>query len=446
MHTSVWSMGILAAMSARRSARSRHHRHHPTRWLLRGRGYFKRLGPGFVTGAADDDPSGIGTYSQVGAAFGLGLAWSALFVGPLAAGVQEMAARLGLVTGQGLGVLIRQRFHRVVVVVAVLLVAIANTFNIAADMQAMGAATQLILPVNRNLLVIGFGALMIGLEVLLSYRRYSRVLRWLTLSLGAYVLVLFMIEVDWLTVLRETLIPTLSGNRDELIALIAVFGTTVSPYLFFWQAGEEVEEETERHEPPAVEARHLDAMRVDVVGGMSSAVFVAWAIIVAAGLTLHPAGISQIDTAVQAADALKPIAGDLAGTVFALGIVGLGLLAVPVLAGATAYAVAEVLGWNEGLSKRFRQARGFYIVIIGSTLTGIALGFSPLDPMRALYYAAVLNGIAAPPLIVLMMLLSRDRTLMGDHRSGRLSLALTGLAAAIATALVIVVGVMVLTG
>lgn len=417
-------------------------RHHPTRRRLRGHGYFKRLGPGFVTGAADDDPSGIGTYSQVGAAFGLGLTWSALFVGPLAVAVQETAARLGLVTGQGLGVLIRRRFPRVIVVLAVLLVAIANTFNVAADMQAMGAATRLIVPIPRSVLIVGFGAVMIGLEVLLPYHRYSKVLRWLALSLGAYVLVLFMVNVDWLEVLRNTLIPTLDGSRGELIALIAVFGTTVSPYLFFWQAGEEVEEETERHETPAVEARHLSAMRVDVIGGMSSAVFVAFAIIVAAALTLHPAGITRIDTAAQAAEALKPIAGDLAGTVFALGIIGLGLLAVPVLAGSTAYAVAEVFGWSEGLSKHFREARGFYTVIIGSSLIGIALSFSGLDPMRGLYYAAVLNGVAAPPLIVLMVLLARDRSLMGEHRSGRLSFAVTGLAALVSGGLALTVAVM----
>lgn len=428
-----------------RRHRHRHrHRHHPTRRTIRGHGYFKRLGPGFVTGAADDDPSGIGTYSQVGAAFGLGLAWSALFVGPLAVGVQEMAARLGLVTGKGLGTLIRNRFPRVIVFGAVILVAIANTFNIAADLQAMGAATTLVLPVNRTVLAIGFAIVMVVLEIFLSYHRYSRILRWLALSLVAYVLVLFMVQVNWAEVLRYSLFPALQGTREELVALIAVFGTTVSPYLFFWQASEEVEEEGERHQTPALEARHLSAMRVDVIGGMSSAVFVAFAIIVAAALTLHPAGITQISTASQAAEALRPIAGEAAGTIFALGIIGLGLLAVPVLAGSTAYAVAEVFGWHEGLSKHFRQARGFYSIVALSSIIGIVLGFSGLDPMRGLYYAAILNGITAPPLIVLMMILARDTKVMGAHRSGRWSMLTTGAAALTATGLAVAVLLMTL--
>jgi Mn2+/Fe2+ NRAMP family transporter len=356
-----------------------------------------------------------------------------------------MAARLGLVTGTGLGTLIRNRFPRTIVIGAVILVAVANTFNIAADLQAMGAATNLVIPVNRSVLTIGFAIAMVVLEIAMPYHRYSKILRWLALSLGAYVLVLFMVNVDWVTVLKHTLIPTMTGTRAELVALIAVFGTTVSPYLFFWQASEEVEEETERHELPAVEAHHLAAMRVDVVGGMGSAVFVAFAIIVAAALTLHPAGVTNIETAAQAAAALQPIAGRWAGTVFALGIIGLGLLAVPVLAGSTAYAVSEAFGWNEGLSKRFRDARSFYVIIMASSLIGVALGFGGLDPIRSLYYAAILNGVTAPPLIILMIMLARSKTLMGTHRSGRLSIAICAIAACVAIALAVAIAVMTFT-
>ncbi|MFZ4514838.1 MAG: NRAMP family divalent metal transporter [Acidimicrobiia bacterium] len=433
---------LIPTPRARLLRRWRHH--HPTRRTLRGHGYFKRLGPGLVTGAADDDPSGIGTYSQVGAAFGLALSWSALAVGPLAIAVQELAARIGLVSAQGLGVLMRRRFPKLIVLFAVLLVAIANTFNIAADLQAMGAATAVVAPVNPAVWTVGFALVIVTLEVFVPYHRYSKILRWLALSLGAYLVVLFMVNADWLEVLRAALIPTFSGTRGELIALIAVFGTTISPYLFFWQASEEVEEEGEvaPRATPDVRPQHLTAMRVDVIGGMVSAVLIAFAIIVASALTLHPAGITQINTPAQAAEALQPIAGNLAGAVFALGIVGLGLLAVPVLAGATAYAVAEVFGWHEGLSSHFRQARGFYTVILLSMAIGLALGFGGLDPIRGLYYAAILNGVCAPPLIVLMMILARDKRIMGEHRSGWLSLTITGAAAFIAVGLIVTAGIL----
>jgi NRAMP (natural resistance-associated macrophage protein)-like metal ion transporter len=397
--------------------------HHPRRRTLRGHGYFKRLGPGVVTGAADDDPSGIGTYSQVGAAFGYALVWSSPVVLPMAAAVQEMAARLGLVTGHGLGTLIRERFPRWVLYGCVALVAIANTFNIAADLAAMGASAQLVVPLPAALLTVAMAAAMLALQVFVSYHRYSRVLRFLALSLVAYFLVLLVVHVDWMEVL-DHLIPSLGGSRAELAALIAVFGTTVSPYLFFWQASEEVEEELEPggDEPgDPVTDEHLVAMRVDVIGGMTSAVATMFAIIVATGATLHVQGITTITTADQAARALEPVAGDFAGLVFALGIVGLGLLAVPVLAGSTAYATAEAASRNEGLSRHFREARGFYTVIIASMVVGLALNFGGLDPIRGLYYAAILNGLLAPPLIVVMLILARSRVTLGEHRSGRIS-------------------------
>ena len=409
--------------------------HHPRRRRLRGHGYFKRLGPGIVTGAADDDPSGIGTYSQVGAAYGFALVWSPLYVAPLAAAVQEMAARLGLCRGIGLSSLIRERFPRAVLYLAVSLVAVANTFNIAADLSSMGASAHLVIPVPAAILTVAMTALMLGLEIFVPYHRYSKVLRWLAVSLLAYLFVLASIDVDWGTVVHHALVPHLTGGRSGLAALLAVFGTTVSPYLFFWQTSEEVEETADAAtpaEPPSDE--HLRAMRVDVIGGMVSACVIAFAIMVAAAATLHASGITTVQTAEQAAQALEPFAGDLAGLVFALGIVGLGLLAVPVLAGSTAYAVSEAMSWHEGLSRRFRDARGFYIVILFSMLVGLTLNFAGVDPIRGLYYAAILNGLTAPPLIVLMVMLARSDD-MGRRRSGALSLTLCSVAIAVSTAL-----------
>ncbi len=375
----------------------------------------------------------------MGAAYGLGIAWAAPFVAPMAAAVQETAARLGLVTGRGLAALIRARFPRWVLFVAVALVAIANTFNIAADIASMGAAGNLVVPIPASVLVVVMTGLMIGLEVLLPYHRYARVLRWLALSLVAYILVLASVKVDWGDVLFHTVVPEITGGKGEIAALIAVFGTTVSPYLFFWQASEEVEEELDHDEVnAAVTDDHIWSMRVDVIGGMVSAVAVAFAIIVAAAVTLHSAGITTIKTADQAARALQPFAGDFAGLIFALGIVGLGLLAVPVLAGSTAYAASEAVGWHEGLSKRFQEARPFYVVIVLSMLVGLGMNFSGVDPIRGLYYAAILNGVTAPPLIVLMLILSRSREALPVHRSGRLSTAVLGVTIVVSVALPVV--------
>lgn len=396
--------------------------HHRRRVRIRGRGYFKRLGPGFVTGAADDDPSGIGTYSQVGAAYGFGLLWSTIAVAPMAAAVQETAARLGVTTEKGLASLIRDRFPRPVLYVAVALTVVANTFNIGADIRSMAAAAHLVVPVPTLLLVVLMTAGMIALVVSLPYHRYGRVLRWLVLSLLAYVVVLAVVHVDWGEVARNAAVPRLVGGSAGFAALIAVFGTTVSPYLFFWQASEEVEEEIDHGEMgEPVTKEHIRAMRVDVIGGMTSAVFVAFCIVVAAAVTLHAKGITTINTPEQAAKALEPVAGGLAGLVFALGVVGLGLLAVPVLAGSAAYALSEAFSWNEGLSRTFRQAPGFYLTLGGSMILGLALTFFAISPIQGLYYAAILNGLVAPPLIVLMFLLARSRDVVGRWRSGPLA-------------------------
>jgi NRAMP (natural resistance-associated macrophage protein)-like metal ion transporter len=384
-----------------------------------------------ITGASDDDPSGIGTYSQIGASFRFGLLWTALFTLPLAAAMQEAAARLGLVTGKGLAALIKQRFPRPVLLGAVALVSIANVFNIGADLGAMAASVGLIVP--RLPFVAGIVAItsvLLILEVFLPYRRYARVLRWLTLSLLSYVIVLFVIDVDWAEVLKATFVPHLSWSRVQIAALIAILGTTISPYLFFWQTSEEVEEEPFRDPPSAgvIDLRLITAMRADVISGMASAVLVMWAIMVATGATLGRHGGVTIGTADQAARALEPIAGSIAKLVFAAGIIGTGALAVPVLAGSTAYALSETLGGEEGLERSLRRAPMFYGVIGGAMAIGLALNFVGIDPVRALYFAAILNGLAAPPLILLMILLSRSEAVVGVWAGRRLSVTLMCLA------------------
>ena len=394
---------------------------------LRGPGYFKRLGPGIVTGAADDDPSGIGTYAQVGAAFGLGLLWTTLATLPLAIAVQEATARLGLVTGKGLAALLRERFPRPVLLGAVTLVAAANTVNIGADISSMAAAARLLAPVPQALAAVAFALVTIALEVTLPYRRYARVLRWLALSLLAYVGVLAVVHVDWAAVLASTLVPRFHPDRAGVAALLAVFGTTISPYLFFWQAAEEVEEQAERSD--AAGRDQLAAMRGDVAAGMGSGIGVMFAIMTTAAVTLGAHGAVQLETAQQAAQALRPLTGELAGLLFAAGIVGTGLLAVPVLAGSTAYAIAESAGWREGLGRRVLQARAFYAVIAVSILLGAAMGFIGVSPIRALFLAAILNGVAAPPLLVLILLLARSEDVLGRYRSGVLSQVLVGVAA-----------------
>ena len=410
-------------------------RHHGRRHRIHGRGYFRRLGPGLVTGAADDDPSGIATYSQVGASAGFGLLWTTVFALPLAAAVQEATARLGLVTGRGLAALIKSRFPRPVLVGAVIVVAAANTFNIGADIVSMAAATRLLVPVPHLLLVFAFTAVMLTVEIAVPYRMYSRFLRWLCLSVLSYVAVLFFIDVSWGDVAFRSFVPGLTLDGPTVAAIIALFGTTISPYLFFWQGAEEVEEITADGGVPTPTRGHMSAMRGDVVLGMGSGVTVMFAIMVTAAATIGADGPVTITSAEQAAAALRPIAGDLAGLLFTLGIVGVGLLAVPVLAGSTAYAVSEAFGWREGLGLRMTQAKAFYGVIAVSMVAGIAIDAVGIEPVRALYVSAILNGVAAPPLIVLIALLSRSRDVMGDHASGRISTSLLWVAAGTSAAL-----------
>ena len=413
-------------------------RHHPHRRRFGGTGYFQRVGPGLVTGAADDDPSGIGTYSQVGAAFGFGLLWSTIAALPLAVAVQEATARLGLFSGRGLSALIKEEFPKWVLWFALVLVTAANSFNIGADLGSMAAATHMLVPVPRAVLVVLFAVGMAWLEIAVPYHRYSRVLRWLCLSLLSYVVVLFIVNVDWGSATNHLLVPRMSFDRTTLAAIIALFGTTISPYLFFWQTSEEVEELHEEgvHDGNVVDPHgHLRAMRGDVMAGMASGVFVMFAIMVTSAATLGKAGITTVGTAEQAAMALEPLAGSAAKLLFTVGILGTGLLAVPVLAGSTSYAIAETFGWREGLNMRMSQARAFYMVILGSMLVGLAMNFVGLNPVRALYWAAILNGLAAPPLIVMILVLSRRPHVLGHHVSGRVSTTLVSLAAVLSTAL-----------
>lgn len=417
------------------SARVGRHRH---RAALRGRGYLQRLGPGIVTGAADDDPSGIGTYSQVGASFRFDLLWTAVVALPLAAAVQEATARLGLGTGKGLARLIREHHSRGILWVSVVLVTVANTFNIGADLGSMAAATRLVVPVPTVVLLVLFTVGVTVMEIVVPYHHYVRILKWLCLSLLSYVLVLFTLEVEWSDIVRNTLVPGMEFTRVTIAALIALFGTTISPYLFFWQTSEEVEERHDHHPDggdPPVTARELTAMRGDVVVGMGSGVSVMFAIMVTAGSALAGTTGVTITTAEQAAAALEPLAGSHASLLFTLGIVGTGLLAVPVLAGSTAYALAETFGWREGLSLRMNQARAFYGVIVASTLAGLVMNLTGLGSVRALYLAAILNGLAAPPLLLVIRGLARREDLLGDLRSGVMSRVMVTVAAAVITAL-----------
>jgi len=385
---------------------------------VRRRRWYSVLGPGLVTGAADDDPSGIGTYSQVGAQFGYALPWTLLFSFPLMAAIQEICARIGAGTGRGIARNLKQHYPRPLLRIVVLLLLVANVFNLGADLGAMGAALGLIVPGPALPATIAFGLISILLEVFVSYERYAAVLKWATLSLFSYFAVVLLAEVDWWAAVRGMLIPEFRFDKDHVMALVAVLGTTISPYLFFWQSAQEVEEQHRRHVKPLMVSPRkagpeLRRIRVDTLVGMGFSNLTAIVIVIATAATLHRSGITQIDSAVEAATALRPLAGELAFALFALGIVSTGLLAVPILAGSAAYAVAEMFGWREGLAQRPREAKAFYAVIALATLAGVAMNFLAINPMKALYWSAVLNGLLAPPLMVVTMLIARNPKVMG---------------------------------
>jgi len=380
-----------------------------------------RVGPGLITGVADDDPSGIATYSQAGAQFGLNMLWTMPLAFPLMAAIQMMCADIGRVTGKGLAANIKAALPPIVLQVVVVLLLIANTLNIAADVAAMGEAAELVVGINRHLMTIFFVLLTLLLQVFVPYHRYVYFLKWLTLSLLAYVAVLFTVHVPWGDVALRTLWPSLTFDADAATVVLGVFGTTISPYLFFWQASEEVEDMQRRQNAAplvrdgGVAIRELRRIRWDTWSGMFYSDIVAYFIILATAVTLHVAGTTDIETAAQAASALRPLAGDFAFVIFALGILGVGLIGVPVLAGSAAYALSEAMGWKWGLERKATDARGFYGIIAVSVLAALVIQYSPINPMKALFWSAVINGVVAVPLMAVIIVLVTRKSVMGAY-------------------------------
>jgi len=378
------------------------------------------MGPGLITGASDDDPSGIATYSQAGAQFGYGLGWTLLFTYPLMCAIQLVSAQIGRVTGRGLAGNMRRHYPVSLLYLLVGLLVATNTINLGADLGAMAAALRLLVAGPMPLYMAGFATVTVLLEVFVRYSRYVSVLRWLSLSLFAYVATVFVVGVPWLTVVRNLVLPPISLSGSYLTVVVAVFGTTISPYLFFWQASEEVEDEQEDPKAePLIEAprqapRQMARMQLDTIVGMGFSNIIALFIMLTTAATLNAHGVTDIQTSSQAAEALRPIAGRFAFTIFALGIIGTGLLALPVLAGSAAYAVGEALHWRVGLAQRPGRARAFYGTIVVATLVGAMLNFSPLDPIKALFWSAVINGVVAVPIMVMIMLMASRRQVMGQ--------------------------------
>ena len=384
-----------------------------------------RVGPGLITGVADDDPSGIATYSQAGAQFGLNMLWTMPLAFPLMAAVQSMCGNIGRVTGKGLAANIKCTFSPVVLRIVVLSLLVANTLNIAADIAAIGEVGQLVTGVNRHIMTLLFVVGTLLLQILIPYHRYVKYLKWLTLSLLAYAAVLFTVHVPWGQVALRMVWPKFTPNSTAAAVIVGVFGTTISPYLFFWQASEEVEEMVD---PPVVAPLVLDGreankeirrIRWDTWSGMFYSDLSAFFIILATALTLHAAGITSVDTAAQAASALRPIAGNFAYLVFAVGILGVGLIGVPVLAGSAAYALCEAMDWKWGLSRTATDARGFYGVITVSVVAGLVIQYSPISPMKALFWSAIINGVVAVPLMIVIILLVSKSAVMGDYTASR---------------------------
>ncbi len=380
--------------------------------------FSKDLGPGLITGASDDDPGGIGTYSSVGAKFGFSLLWMAVWLFPFMLAVQEVCARIGIVTNQGLAGVLKKHYKKNVILLAVVFLLIANIANIGADLGAMAASFEMITGIHFYFGAVLFSVLIILLEIFVHYHSYVKFLKWLTLSVFAYVLTGIIVQPDWREVLENSFVPQIHLTKDYLFAIIAVFGTTITPYLFFWQTSEEVEENHLLRDgaKKCLIEKKVKKMRKDVSIGMVLANLVFFFIIVATAQTLFKNGITDIKSAEQAALALKPLAGNYAFLFFALGIIGTGLLAVPILAGSGAYALSEVFNWKEGLELKFSRAKGFYAVIIASIIFGLLLNFFGINPIQALYWSAFLNGIIALPLLILIMVVGDDSKIMGKHR------------------------------
>ncbi len=394
--------------------------------------YWHMLGPGLTTGASDDDPSGIATYSQTGAKYGFQLTWLSLFTFPLMAVVQEMCARIGLVTGQGLAANIRQHHSKKVLYFCTILLLVANIFNIGADFGAMVKGVQLLYPdISFGLLIVFFGAIGLALQIFTTYAEYAHYLKYLALVLFSYIFSTLFVQIDWGAAIHSLLVPSIEFSKDQLLLICAILGTTISPYLFFWQTSQEVEErilkrqngriaETPESLTTATDA-DIKEMRVDVWTGMFISNVVMFFIITSCAATLFTQGTFNITTAADAALALKPFAGNFSFMLFAIGIIGTGMLAIPVLAGSAAYAVSESMGWKFGLYRKLKEAYAFYGVIIVATLVGIALNFIGLDPIKSLIYAAVLNGIVAPVILFLIVTMASREDIMGNRKNGRLS-------------------------
>ncbi|HEX7943936.1 MAG TPA: divalent metal cation transporter [Phenylobacterium sp.] len=401
----------------------------------------RRLGPGLITGAADDDPSGIATYSQAGAQFGINMLWTVALTLPLMTAIQAISARIGRVTGQGLAISLEKVLPRPVVAGLVLLLLCANIFNIGADLSAMGAAARLVTGWDARALTLAFAAGSLAIQVLVPYHRYVRLLKWLTMALFAYVGVVFTVQIDWAQVAARTVLPHLALDHAALLMVVAIFGTTISPYLFFWEASEEVEDEEASGAGsllawPAPARREFARIALDNGLGMGLSNLIAFFIILTTAVTLHTHGVRDIQTAEQAASALRPIAGDLAFLLFSLGVVGTGLLAVPVLAGSAAYAVSDFFGWPRGLELKPGAAVGFYGVIAAAVVLGLSVRALGLDPMRALFWSAVVNGVISVPIMGAMMLVATRKAIMGPFTTGRLT-TLLGWAATGAMALAV---------
>lgn len=384
--------------------------------------FLRILGPGFVTGAADDDPTAIAAYTQAGAQFGYGQLWTALFTVPFMSIVQGMCGRIGIVTGNGLASVIKTHYSRRILYGAVTLLFVSNAVNIGADLGAMAASAQLLVKVPIALLLIIITAITLSLEIFFTYPKYVKYLKYLTLTLLAYIIVAFLVTRDWRRVALATVIPSFSFHKAYILSVLAILGTNISPYLFFWQASEEVEEHN-NNSPISVSGatdaqtvnQEVNESRVDTIVGMVFSNIIVLFIAITAASTLGLHGITDIQTPAQAAEALRPLAGDLSFALFTIGIIGSGLLAVPVLAGSSSYALSETFGWEEGLSKRFKQAKGFYTVIIASVLIGLAVNLLEINAFKMLIYAAALNAVLAPPLLVLIILISSSKKIMGVY-------------------------------
>jgi NRAMP (natural resistance-associated macrophage protein)-like metal ion transporter len=398
-----------------------------TETIAKIKGFWRVLGPGLVTGAADDDPSGIATYSQTGAQFGYGQLWTALYMLPLMTAVQEACARIGLVTGKGITTIVKEQYSRTVLYAVVGLVVIANIINIGADLGAMAASAQLLVHVPFIVLTLAFTAIILLLEVFTNYKTYSKILKWLAITLLAYPITLFIVHQPWATVLRASVVPHFEFTFAFFFIITGVLGTTISPYMFFWEASQEVEENQEKHLIKNGKANvswiSVRKMRVDNTFGMIFSEFATWSIIVVGATVLHASGVRDVKTAADAAKAIEPLvhsfphAGLLSKLIFSIGVIGLGLLAIPVLSGSAAYSVSEALNWKASLNLKLKKAPGFYAIIIAATIIGLLLNFIGVDPVKALVYAAVLNGVAAVPLLFLILKIASNEKIMGEFKS-----------------------------